>query len=299
MQIEIFKKFLRQVQLTKLMENPIGKFITNLLPQRIQLFMLSGLVAPRLIELNIRGLEFGILTSYEDDHFQSAFLRKLQNWEEKPIKAWINSIENNSTVIDVGAYLGVYSILALRAGAGNVVAYEPNFKTVEKLNANLELNGLHHQTIVREVALSNFTGKSQLLVPNNREISSGAQLVNSNISRDLSNWKTLCTVQTLTLDEDLLHMPIRKISVIKIDTEGFEYEVLLGATKILRKFLPTILVEILENKNLIRIETYLRAFGYNQSEALDGFDIRNQQTRSSNLPRARNYLFIHPSKVIY
>ncbi len=299
MQKEIFKKFLIQVPVAIFIENPIGKFITNLLPERIQLFLLSGLIAPRLIKLNIKGLDFGIFTSYEDDHFRSAFLRKLQNWEEKPISAWINSIEDNSTVIDVGAYLGVYSILALRAGARNVVAYEPNFKTVGKLKANLELNGLQHQTLVREVALSNFTGESQLLVPNNRECSSGAQLVNSNISRDLSNWKTLSTVHTLTLDEDLLHMSIRKMSVIKIDTEGFEYEVLLGATKILRKFLPTVLVEILDDKNLISIENLLRAFGYNQGEALDGFDIRNQQTRSSNLPPASNYLFIHPSKVTY
>ena len=107
---------------------------------RIQASMIEGLTAPRLINLNIKGLHFSIFTSCEDDHFHSAFFKKLQNWEVKPIATWIDLIEENSTVIDVGAYLGVYSILALRAGAGYAVAYEPNFRTLSKLKKNIELN---------------------------------------------------------------------------------------------------------------------------------------------------------------
>jgi len=295
---EILKKFVRQAPLKSFLENPVGKFITNLLPVRIQEFMLEGLTAPRLIELNIEGLDFSIFTSCEDDHFRSAFLKKLQNWEVKSLAAWIDLIEENSTVIDVGAYLGVYSILALRAGAGNAVAYEPNFKTMSKLKKNLDLNGFLDKALVREVALSDVKGTSRLLVPQNRDYSSGAQLANSSLSREVSNWETLSSVQTLTLDEDLFHIPIDKISAIKIDTEGYEFEVLIGARKILRKFQPSVLVEVFGIENLIRVENLLRSLGYNRGVALDGWDIRNQRSRISIFRRASNYLFTHSSKVI-
>ena len=280
------------------LENPVGRFITSLLPMRIQASMIEGLTAPRLINLNIKGLHFSIFTSCEDDHFHSAFFKKLQNWEVKPIATWIDLIEENSTVIDVGAYLGVYSILAIRAGAGYAVAYEPNIRTLSKLKKNIELNGFLDKSLVREVALSDVDGTSLLLVPKNREYSSGAQLANSSISRTVSNWQTLSSVQTVTLDADLNNMHIEKISVIKIDTEGYEYEVLIGARKILRKFQPSVLVEVFGVDNLIKVESLLRSLGYNYAVALDGFDIRNKSRRISNFRRASNYLFTHSSKVI-
>jgi FkbM family methyltransferase len=294
---KIKRKLVRSVPCGSILENQVGRFLANLLPARVQESMLEGFTTPQSIELKISGLDFSILTSSEDDHFRSAFLKRLKNWEVKPLAAWIDLVEENSTVIDVGAYLGVYSILALRAGAGNVIAYEPNFRTLSRLEKNLDLNGFHDRTIIREVALSDVTGVSRLLVPKNREYSSGAQLVDSSISREVSNWETLSSVQTLTLDEDLVHVPIEKISIIKIDAEGFEFRVLTGAITTLRKFQPSVLIEVFGVENLIKVENLLRSIGYNRGVALDGFDTRNHWYKILKFRQPSNYLFTHSSKV--
>ena len=218
----------------------------------------------------------------------------MQNWEVETIAAWIDSVEPNTTVVDVGAYLGIYSIVALKNGAKNVVAYEPNFLTADKLRENLRLNNCHDKTLVREVALSDSEGLSKLMVPKGRKLSSGAQLMESEIVRDLSAWEYLSNTETNTLDKDLIYARIDKLSAIKIDTEGYELQVLAGSVNTLRTFKPSVLVEIFELDTLKIIITFMNNLGYSDPEALDGLDARKFVDELSNAQQARNYLFSHP-----
>ena len=73
-------------------------------------------------------------------------------------------------------------------------------------------------------------------------------------------------VEVVLLDDELKNLD--RIDLIKIDTEGFEFEVLKGASAILEKYKPKLFVE-LDASNLERYATnveqileYLKPFGY-------------------------------------
>jgi FkbM family methyltransferase len=273
--------------------SPNGKRILLALPSKLHFKLLSGFVVPVELPVIIHGQKFSIFSSIQDDHFYNAYKDRMQNWEVEAITAWINSVEQNSTVIDIGAYLGIYSITALKHGAQNVIAYEPNFLTADKLRENLQLNGYLQNTLIREIALSDVQGRSELYVPKSRKLSSGAQLAESEIVRDLSVWETLSTVQKSTLDDDLRQERFERISAIKIDTEGFELQVLLGAAKTLSLFKPAVLVEIFEKNTLREIASFMNNLGYEDPIALDGIDAREFVEEDRNFPKANNYLFLN------
>ena len=292
------KKLIKRLLALKIICNfflaSVGKRIVLSLPPQLHFKLLSGFVVPVEMQIAINGQDFSIFSSIKDDHFYNAYRDKMQNWEVETIAAWIDSVEPNTTVVDVGAYLGIYSIVALKHGAKNVVAYEPNFLTADKLRENLRLNNCHDKTLVREVALSDSEGLSKLMVPKGRKLSSGAQLMESEIVRDLSAWEYLSNTETNTLDKDLIYARIDKLSAIKIDTEGYELQVLAGSVNTLRTFKPSVLVEIFELDTLKIIISFMNNLGYSDPEALDGLDARKFVDELSNAQQARNYLFSHP-----
>ena len=61
--------------------------------------------------------------------------------------------------------------------------------------------------------------------------------------------------------DDIKFADRRNIKGIKIDTEGKDYNVLLGAKAIIKIFLPKIIIEVREN-NKIKIKLFLDQFGY-------------------------------------
>ena len=65
---------------------------------------------------------------------------------------------------------------------------------------------------------------------------------------DAKNWKEeLIKVPTVTIDKDILEQYIKEninLSFIKIDVEGTEFDVLLGAEETLKRFKPIIIIEV-------------------------------------------------------
>lgn len=123
-------------------------------------------------------------------------------------------------LFDVGANIGTYSLYASETPHAHVVAFEPNPRTYQALMRNLRLNnrdmvqalpiGLSDKIGTRRMTGQGDPSKSRILNPD--EVDADAILVN-------------CT----TLDavcEELGAWP----TVIKIDVEGHEQEVLKGAT---------------------------------------------------------------------
>jgi FkbM family methyltransferase len=120
-------------------------------------------------------------------------------------------------VIDVGANIGLYSLLAAsKTGSGRVVALEPHPVAAERLRENVGLNGLRNVEVRAEAAGAE-TGSAQLttnLDTVNHIVPDGA--VAGTIS-----------VPVLTLDS--LVGSGEQVALVKLDAEGFESEVLAGA----------------------------------------------------------------------
>jgi FkbM family methyltransferase len=139
-------------------------------------------------------------------------------------------------VVDVGGGLGIYAIEAARAMSadGVIVCFEPELSNYELIAENLALNGVANTLLVRE-AVCQESGQGFLyLRPRN---SGGASLARTGHSRDQGQQVVLTT-----LDNFCGSRGIDAVDLIKIDVEGYEADVLLGAGKILSTR-PSILLE--------------------------------------------------------
>jgi FkbM family methyltransferase len=167
-------------------------------------------------------------------------------------------------VIDLGAYTGLYSIMADRAGAAEVVAVEPNEAAFRRLVRNLLLNGALRVCPVLAAAGAR-TGESTLRIGDERlGICSTGKLDGiAGAGRP---------VHVLTVDAMEERSP-RRVSVIKIDVEGHELAALQGARATLERDRPVLFVEVESASGGDRtapVLDYLRTLGYRPGPRLDG-----------------------------
>ena len=135
--------------------------------------------------------------------------------------------------VDVGANLGIHTlVLAACVGAGGKVhAFEPLPSIATRLEENLKLNGVAHVDLHRE-ALGSRRGQVVFdSNPSDFNIGKGRVTPHGDI-----------TVPIGTLDARLGSETL-PVSVIKIDTEGHELEVVKGAAGLLARHRPAVLME--------------------------------------------------------
>lgn len=146
-------------------------------------------------------------------------------WEVGWWKKLTQQIRPQDTIVDVGAYVGVFTIImAKRTGVtGKVLAFEPNPQSVALLKKNIELNGVSGQVEFFNIAVGKDHDSHTLV--NHGDISCIVPSAPPGCTDYL-------TVKSGTLDEMLQN---RKIDIIKIDVEGYEANVLYGARNLLSK----------------------------------------------------------------
>jgi FkbM family methyltransferase len=132
--------------------------------------------------------------------------------------------------VDVGANIGVYSVLALRTGA-SVVAFDPTERARDVLSRNLARNGPPERIEVRPCALSEQPGVARFRI----------DLESSNLLVGSGDQAPTIDVAVSTLDAELDQ---RAPAVIKVDAEGFDAAVLRGGERLLREHHPAIIVEV-------------------------------------------------------
>ena len=144
-------------------------------------------------------------------------------------------IRDSMTVVDVGANIGYYSLLAARrvGNRGRVFAVEPNPVTRQILLQNVALNR-YDNIIPINRCVSNRAGQARFHI--NRK-SKGESSMLPPCETDPAD---VVPVETVTLD-DLL--PDGTADILKIDIEGAEGLALMGASGILRNGQPLIFME--------------------------------------------------------
>ena len=142
--------------------------------------------------------------------------------------------KQGSIVIDVGAHVGRYTIIASkRVGPnGKVVAIEADPSNFEILKRNIKLNNLNNITSLNCAAYSK-EGRLKLHLHSKR---SGYTMYSTVMSNRFET-RRFMEVKANTLDHliESERIPPEQINWIKIDVEGAEFEVLKGADHILSK----------------------------------------------------------------
>lgn len=141
-------------------------------------------------------------------------------------------------VIDVGANVGLITsrLCQLVGPAGAVWAVEPLPRNIERLEALRARNGLGQLTIL-PVALASEPGTARLRLP----IRGGGAF-----GSFVATWETCGEIDVATARLDDLvteRRPPGRLRLLKIDAEGFEPQVLAGATETLATLRPLVLCE--------------------------------------------------------
>ncbi len=150
-------------------------------------------------------------------------------------------------VLDIGANVGLYSVILGKAvgSSGRVWSFEPYPPTAGYLRRNLAMNGLDDARVV-EQALCEKTGTAAFHI-----FADGCDVYNS-LGARLREQEHLqaqreITVPTISLDDFCRQAGITQVDLIKLDVEGAEERVLIGAESILSSSPnATVLAEIYE-----------------------------------------------------
>jgi FkbM family methyltransferase len=166
--------------------------------------------------------------------------------------AWFR-VSDEDVVVDVGAHIGRYALVAARK-ASLVVAVEPNPSNFSILQENVALNGFDN-VISLPFAVSDKKGRSGLFVSldGDTAISSLEPKWSERLNRT-SGGKPL-DVQCETLDRIVSDLNLTVIDWLKIDVEGHEVLVLKGAESALQITRNLILEVTAGNEELCRNET--------------------------------------------
>ncbi len=193
----------------------------------------------------------------------SMVMRYYGEWAENSFRLMNYFIPSAGVVVDVGANIGALSIPMSKAVGwrGRVYAYEAQRHVFYGLCANILLNDSTHilarnlliGSESRIVGIPFFSDRSS-----SERTNIGAQSFLPFIYNEL---KDSDSVQMTTLDEQL--GAESRCDLIKIDVEGAENIVLLGATKVLEKFRPVIYLECGSKALYECLRPLLKELGYN------------------------------------
>ena len=215
-------------------------------------------IAPRVVRSQ-PGFEIEI-RDYEE-HIQS-YIYWLGRFEPRESAAVRNLVQRGDFVIDAGANLGWFSLLAssIVGATGEIFAFEPSGPTVNHLRRNLALNGTSNVEVYR-LALSDVSGKAKLTVTEKGNAGSATLF-----ATDPSGGEV---VDTARLDEIA---PERVFKLLKMDVEGAELKALRGAEELLKAGrIQNILFEI--NEPALRrggsspeeLIAFVKSYGYRLS----------------------------------
>jgi len=152
------------------------------------------------------------------------------------------------SVIDVGAHIGYYSLMAAhrlrQIGAGLVFAFEPHPINFADLQRNQQLNNMSNLILIQKAAADQTTQMRLFSSP----LSGAHSLRQFPFHND--SYEIECT----TLDDFMDTHKEAKIGLIKLDVEGAELPALRGAQRLIERDKPYIMYEEDEDRD--------RAFGY-------------------------------------
>lgn len=197
----------------------------------------------------------------EQYSFNIVVYKKFLTWynsSEMETKKWMASnIKGDWNIVDAGANIGMYTLpFSMLANSGRIFAFEPT-DTIDILKENLNRYNVSNVTLIN-APLGSKTEKKQ-----------------DNIYKIWEEAPENRTYDFITIDDYFDGQNVEKIDLIKIDVDSYDYEVLLGAENVLKKYSPLVIVELnhalfLRNHNPKEAIQWMLSQGYNNPICLDG-----------------------------
>ena len=158
------------------------------------------------------------------------------------------------TIVDIGANIGAFTLQALTLTDASVHAYEPHPRTAAVLRHNVEANGFAGRVAIHEEAVSRGEGSLPLAA-------SGPSLASSLYP---TAGQPAVTVPCVSLDTVVARAG-GPVSLVKIDAEGAEVDILGGASPDALRVVPRLVLEChdrLVPDATARVSDLLRGAGF-------------------------------------
>tara|TARA_B100001250_G_C19769348_1_gene776340 strand:- start:495 stop:1466 length:972 start_codon:yes stop_codon:yes gene_type:complete len=215
---------------SQLAGNQLEAIVTNYL-QSLEFKNRNLIGATKEIKKTLTKFDFYIYTNRKDILIGKEIQKGL--YEENVTNLFIKYLKEGISFIDIGANVGWFSLLTSKILKDNCIvnAIEPFSENCKLLMASAIENNINSIQIMQAAAYSS----------------------NGIMSFGASGGNGMCNVMPVNIDYILRSETVNsiklddfineKVDLIKIDVEGAEYSALLGASKLIQKWKPTIFSE--------------------------------------------------------
>ena len=190
-------------------------------------------------------------------------------FEYETVRAYRRLLKPGDTVLDIGANIGAHTMHLARSVSptGKVIAFEPTAYAYNKLRQNIALNPLLAGLIQAEQIMLVGSDNAQV----EPQLYSSWQIHDAAADTHPKHGGRLMDTtgaQNMTLDHYIAERKPGAVSLIKMDVDGHECQVLRGARELLRRDKPALLMEIMPygldeaGSSLDELLTILSAHGY-------------------------------------
>jgi FkbM family methyltransferase len=166
-------------------------------------------------------------------------------FEPDTYRALERLIHRGDTVLDIGANVGAHTLHMARfvGQEGRVIAFEPTEYAMRKLRRNLQLNPQLAERVTTVRAYLTERGDAASPPP---AFYSSWRLTpeGDQHPKHFGSLKDADGAQAFAFDDYVARAHLTIVDVIKIDVDGFEMKVLLGAEKTISEMQPVIIMEL-------------------------------------------------------
>jgi FkbM family methyltransferase len=195
---------------------------------------------PIIDRICFKGVEF--LIYFESKGIIEELILKEGSYEGDLITFADHFIEENTIIIDVGANIGFESLYFARKYPNNLVyGYEPTAIPYECLRKSKAINNLENLNIFK-LGVGEKNDQVEIHAATKGTYNKGLASIDSNFDLDDTFEKE--TIDIITLDDHVKEN--LRVSLIKIDVQGYEIKVLEGAVNLIEKDKPVIIYEHFE-----------------------------------------------------
>jgi len=182
----------------------------------------------------------GLICHEEQDETIGASLRIYGEWAEEEIYFLSAFIDAGSVILDIGANVGTHALAfsRLTGTRGLVIAIDAQERMHNLLVLNVALNAAGNIRCIRAIA-GRKTGVCFVPPENHQSRKDFGSVSYVDSSAKSNRGRGLIPISMITLDD----LSLERCNLIKIDVEGMELDVLLGAVETIARYRPPIYFE--------------------------------------------------------
>jgi FkbM family methyltransferase len=182
-------------------------------------------------------------------------------------------LNNLDTVLDIGANNGLFSLLMLHSGCKKLYAFEPN--TDSLINLRHQFKNNDNVTIIEKAVYTTDENLEFFIDPNNTTVGSLSE--HHLLSNGTSVQKVI--VPAISLKTFMQQYNVSTISLVKMDIEGAEYQIIEDLDDDTYSKIESFLIEYHDNTDN-RISKMIHKL---KSKGYDITQIRNQNSKNNDL----------------